>query len=83
MALAARDIALTRETFAQWLSEYEGKADRAELRSYIEGKLVDHSLDDVEVDTSQRTDLAPDAVALIDLIMDDLPSYDGYHKIFG
>lgn len=82
MAIEARAVPLTRETFAQWFDAYTGDPDMDELRDYFQVKLESTKLDGVMVDTTYRDDMPNDESALIDLIMSDLPSYDAYHRIF-
>ena len=68
-----RDVPFTREDVVSWLSDYDGQIKPTKkLRKYLESKLGD--LAQEAIDTTDHDSLE-DTTALIDLVMDDLPSY--------
>lgn len=78
MAVAPRDIEITREEVYSWLQEYDGQVrPTKKLHDYLEAKIQAKNLPDEMVDVSQRDDFVGDEVHVVDTILEDLPSY-GY-----
>jgi hypothetical protein len=76
VAVAPRDIAITREEVAAWLEEFDGQLrPTIKLRTYLEGKIRDSELPDEMVDVSLRDDLPGNEVHVVDMILDDLDAY--------
>jgi hypothetical protein len=81
MAVASKDIPVTREQAQGWLTEYDQQnSDDSKLRDFLMGKVDALELDNVMVDTSGRDDYSEDEVHVVDLLMDDLGSYARYKK---
>ncbi len=77
MAVAPREIGLTREDVWLWLKSYDGQIkDTKKMRQYLAQKVKEANLPDEEVDVSDRTDISGDKRHVVDLIVDDLGSYD-------
>jgi hypothetical protein len=73
MAVAAKDIPITREMVYNWLVEAD-KTNQSPV-FYIKQKINDLNLPDRMVDVSQRSDYSEDEVDIEVLITDDLDSY--------
>ncbi len=70
MAVNPRDIPLGRDQVASWLAEFvEAKMPSEDLRQFLTSKLEGLQLHDTVVNTADSES------ALVDLILDDLPSY--------
>lgn len=69
-------VPLSRDDVAPWLEEYDGQLrPTKKLRKYLEGKVKEKGLQDVVVDTTDRTDIKPDEWRIVDFILADLESY--------
>lgn len=77
MALSPRDIPITREMVAGWLADYEQTQKAQTLETYLKTRVGRLQLDDPMVDVSQRDDYTEPEVHVVQMILDDLPSY-GY-----
>lgn len=79
MALAPRDIPITREQVYLWMKNWplvhEAQPDLS-MRDYIAGQVQGLSLPDTTVDTAAMDDWE-DYTHVADMIVADLPSY-GY-----
>jgi len=73
MALAARDIPVTREMVAQWIEAWDDDSDTT-LEDWIRAKVAELDLEDEMVNTTAHDNL-PDEVHIADMIISDLPSY--------
>ena len=72
MAVAAKDMPITREMVAGWLAEYTPTDGQVEF--YIAGKVNELNLPDHMVNTSALENY-PDQTSVVELILDDLSSY--------
>jgi len=69
------DIPVTREMVYDWLVEYTADEPDQTLREFLEDKLEELHLKDATVSTVQHED-RPDETPLVDMILDDIPSYE-------
>jgi hypothetical protein len=68
-----RDVPFTREDVAGWLADYDGQLKPTKkLRAYLTDKLGDLAQEDI--DTVEHDSLE-DTTPLIEMILEDLPSY--------
>lgn len=75
MALAPRDIPITRAQVGPWLTEYKAIQSPPPLRTFLLTKLTAAGIDgNLKVDTGGNDSLANET-ALVDLIIADVPSY--------
>jgi hypothetical protein len=65
------DITYSRDTVQGWLIEYYEQSEVTDLREWLVGKLGD----DAELQVRRPAHDGPRTVPLIDLILDDTPSY--------
>jgi len=72
MAVAAKLIPITREHVYQWREAYDGELP---LRDYLVGKIAEMNLVDEYLDVNFRDDWIGEAVHVVDVILEDLPSY--------
>jgi len=73
MAIAAKDMPITREMVYDWCQEADQQDKDRE--AYMRQQVDKMDLEDRMVDTSQRDDYSADEVDIADLIAHDLPSY--------
>lgn len=73
MAVAARDIDVTREDVWLWLQE--ARKNHEDEEDYIRERIDALELPDPMVDTSARDDFSGSEVHIADLIVADLDSY--------
>jgi hypothetical protein len=76
MALAPRDVPVTREDVDGWLKEYVDSGTTRSLKTYMASELNKLALPDVMVNTEHHDDLEAQT-SILDMIMADVPSY-GY-----
>ena len=78
MAVGPRDIKLTREDVWLWLQDYDGdhKKKDKKLRDYLDAKVKIKDLPDEMVDISGRSDLDGDEMSVVDVILQDIDSYE-------
>ena len=74
MAIASKDIPVSREDVAGWLAAYDHSVP---IYDYIQSKIDALNLPDTEVDTGPRYGQPGTTTPLVDLIVADLGSY-GY-----
>jgi hypothetical protein len=79
VAVNPRDVGITREVVSDWFREYlvhhkGGNDTPEERRTFFEAKLAAMQMD-VSVNTVGNDSLG-DSTALVDLILDDLSSYE-------
>lgn len=74
MALAPRDVPLTRDDLYEWLQEYRGVKPRPGIKAFLAIKLNHLGLPDLMVSTPEHEDLR-DETPLLEMILSDLPSY--------
>ena len=74
--MRAKDVPLTRETVLAWLTEYNGQIRRTKkLETFLTSKLKAISLDTALIDTSEHDGQERDETSLVEMILQDLPSY--------
>lgn len=78
MALAPRDVDLTREEVGAWLEEWvtggHQLRDTKALRTFLKSKLAIKALPDEMVNTAAHDDLKNET-SVLEMIVRDLPSY--------
>jgi hypothetical protein len=76
MAIAAKDVPITREETYGWLQEYDGQIrDTKKLRDYVAEKIIDKDLDPNEMVNTTTNDSLSDETSVLDMIMLDIESY--------
>jgi hypothetical protein len=79
VALAPRDIPITREAVDEWLAEYDKlPADRPPLKEFIASKIDELNLEDPFVDVGPRDDFSGNEVHIADYLMEDIHTYGNY-----
>ncbi len=71
MAIAPRDVGVTRDQVSKWLKDYKTSHPNMTLEEYLRSKLDDP---DMAVDTSGHDDRGA-STPLIEMILADLDSY--------
>ena len=73
MALAARDMPITRDMVAAWIEE--ARAAKRGKRTYVRQQIMAMDLEDPYVDVRARSDVKGARAHVADLIVEDLDSY--------